>query len=148
MTPAQIIALVRDGLIVGALAFILWYVHRADVNAIAVADFKAVQKQVETNAKTLSKWHQEAQDAEVQRQKDMDRVSSSIASQHAPIVLRIPTGSSTVPGNPSSPSGSSACSGGSTEGPGVDLRPQINAFESKYEEALGQCRAVLASWPH
>ena len=148
MTPAQIIALVRDAAIVAALAFILWYVHRADVNSIAVADFKAVQKQVETNAKTISQWHQEAQDAEIKRQQDMDRVSSSIASQHAPIVLRVPPSSSTVPGNPPSPSGGSACTGGSTEGPGVDLRPQINAFESKYEEALGQCRAVLASWPH
>lgn len=153
MSPTAIIALVRDVVIVAALGFILWYVHRADTNAVKVSDFQAVQKQITHNADQVAAWQKEATDANAQRQTEMAGIRSSIDSQRAPVlVCNRPASGSPVPRAPAAPAGGAAAGGTADAGPRgdpqpVDVRPLVNQFELKYEAALASCRAVLNQWP-
>jgi hypothetical protein len=149
MTFSAYLSLARDLLIVSALGYILWVVHSQAENSVKVADMQAVEKQVLANAQTLSRWSQEAHDAEVKRETDMAGVTALIGAQHAPIRLCIPPKASpgTVSGNPASTPSGTAASGGTDAGSGEDIRPAINAYELKYESALASCRSVLSQWP-
>lgn len=149
MTLSAWISLIRDGVIVGALGYILWLSHSQAQNAVKVSDMQAVEKQVLANAQTLSRWTQEARDAEVKRATDMAGVTALIGAQRAPVRLcRAPAASpGTVPGTASSPAGGTTAAGGTDTGSGEDLRPALNAFEVKYEGDFASCRSVLASWP-
>ena len=148
MTISDYIALVRDAFIVIALGFVLWYVHRADQNAVKVADFQAVQKQIDQNTATEALWAKRFQDAEAQRYQDMQTVAAAISAQRTPVIVRVPTSPGTVSGDSGKASSGTACPGRSTEGPGEDRRAAINAFELKYEGYFATCRAILDSWPH
>ena len=148
MTISDYIALAERLFIVTALGFILWYVHRADQNAVKVQDFQAVQKQIDQNTATEALWAKRFQDAEAQRYQDMQTVAAAISAQHSPVIVRVPTSTGTVSGTPTGSQGSPACPGGSREGPGEDRRAAINAFELKYEGYFATCRALLDSWPH
>lgn len=153
MTPSQIIALVRDAVIVAALGFIVWRVYAAGENAVKASDVTALQKQLVSNAAQSAAWQKEQTDAEAQRQTEMAGIRSSIASQRAPVlVCSRPTSGSPVPGAAAAPAGG-APAGGPTDGrprgdpQPVDVRPLINQFELKYEAALASCRAILNQWP-
>lgn len=155
MTPSQIIAMVRDAAILGALGFILWYVHRADENAFKVDNLTAATKQLTANAATAARYSKEASDAQSQLAQQMAANAAAIGSQRAPVLLCPPSaGARAVSGAPSSAAGQLAGAGGAAAGarsdpqPGRDVRPEINAFEVKFEGALATCRSVLAQWPH
>lgn len=154
MTPSAIIALIRDFAIVGALGFILWYVHRADQNDFKVQDLSADVQQLKTNAADAQRWQKEQTDATTQQASEMAKVSAAVNAQHAPILV-CPHASSpgNVPGHTPSTPGATATSGRPDPGPGAvpqptDIRGAIDAFELKYEGALASCRSVLAQWPH
>jgi hypothetical protein len=148
MTPATIIALVRDAVILGALAWIILFIYHAGVNADLKADMKALQTQLAANAKTQSQWLEESRNAESQRQADMQSIAAAVG-RHAdsPIRLCQPTHSGPLPGAAAPSAGHPAAAGGPDERAGKDIRPAISALELKYESALAQCRAVLNSWP-
>ncbi len=144
MTPGQIIALVRDALIVGALVFLVWRIYTDGSNAVKVKDLQALQTQLTLNAKQQAQWAQQSQQAEAQRALEMENVRGAILSQHAPVILQsapAARGARQLSRPPTQAASPPAESGG------VDLRPRINAFELKYETALADCRAALSSWP-
>lgn len=154
MTPSQIIALVRDAAILGALGFILWYVHRADENAFKVDNLTATTKQLTANAATAARYAKEASDAQSQLTHQVAANAAAIGSQRAPVLLCPPAASArAVPGATAGATGQPASAGGVAAGPrgnsqpGRDVRPELNAFETKYENALATCRSVLAQWP-
>lgn len=152
MTPTAIIALVRDVAIVGALAFIIWWIRTDGANSVKVSDMQAVQKQLDSNTKLVAQWSQEAHDAQTQRTQDMAQVSAAIAAHSAPIVVMRdrPASPVAVSSIAVSTGTQPAASGNPDPGPRsdpVDVRPAINAFELKYEGFLADCRAEHAQWP-
>ena len=147
MTPGAYLALARDIGIALALAFLVWKIYGAGENAVKVNDLKALQAQLQDNAAQEQKWRNDADAAQAQLQTDLADVHARIARQRDPIVLRVPVPPAAVPSLSAPPAGSAASGRGDDTAVGVDLRPQINAFETDLETALGQCRAVLASWP-
>lgn len=150
MSPTLIIAIVRDVAIVGALIFIVWWIRTSGANAVKVSDMQAVQKQIAAQATQQAQWAQEARNAAIQRTQDMAQVTAAIGAQRAPILVQPATQPACpdhLPASPAASSSSTAGSGGIISGAGRDIRPAINAFELKYETALADCRAAIASWP-
>jgi hypothetical protein len=144
-----IIALVRDGVILGALGYILWFIHHADANAAKVRDLSGVVAQLNANALQEAAWQRESKVAETQRQAELANIAGTIAAQRTPLFVRIPTNPDAVSGTPPSPSNHPPGAGGDVEGSGrdIDVRQRINAFETELEGHLADCRAVLNSWP-
>lgn len=152
MTPAAIIALVRDLIIVIALGLLIWLLISYGKDVVKVADMKAVQKQLDANTKQVAQWSQEASNAQIQRTQDMATVSAAIAAHSQPIVVLRdrPASPGTVSHTPAGASGQPAICGSADGGSGkdtVDIRPDISAFELKYEGLLADCRAAIAKWP-
>jgi hypothetical protein len=156
MTPAQIVSAVRDLVILLALGAVLWYVHRADENAFKVADLTAVTKQLNTNAATAARYSKEASDAQSTLAQQMAATAAAVSSQSAPVLLcPAAPGPRAVSGPTARAAGQPASPGRPNTGPRgdsvvaqVDIRPELNAFELKYEDALSSCRSVLDQWPH
>lgn len=154
MTPAMIIALVRDAAILGALGFVLLWIHRADVNSIKIQDMKVVQSQLADNALRQKQIAQEVSNAQAQHSRDMETVSAAIVSHSAkPIRLCVSARPSPVHGISTTTAGQPAGSGG-TDAPArgdfestLNVRAAISQFELTYESALADCRQALASWP-
>lgn len=149
LTIAQWITVARDVFVVAALGWILFYIHRAEQNAVKVADMQAVQKQLSDNVAQEAKWEQQRENAEAQQTVDMQAVATAVAQQHSPVIVRVPAGPSPVPRDPGSPAGGTAGAGSTQPGPGasIDVRPALNAFELKYEAYLAECRSILKEWP-
>src|SRR5882762_10140019 len=146
MTPGQIIALIKDVLIVVAVALVFYFVVQYGKDIVKVQDMHAVQKQLANNADTEARWRQEQTDADTKRDAALAQVATTIGQQRAPVyvVPRGPASQCAVPGNPGQASGQPSAAGGSDPGRGsdrqpVDLRPQVNALELKYETALADC---------
>lgn len=154
MSPAAIIALIRDAVILGAVLAILWFVHRADTDHVKVTDLKAIQSQLADNAIRAKQYAQEAADAQAQHSHDVETISAAVAAHSAqPVFVRIPASPSPLHGLPATANDQSTASRSSNPGsrdavPPIDIRPGIIAFEQRYENALGECRQALASWPH
>lgn len=141
MTPGQYIALARDVLIVAALGFVIWFLYHSGRQAAQVAQMEALEKQVQANAHQEMIWQQEHNDALAELSSELSSINGSIARNHTPVIVQNrPSGG--VPGDPAKAANQPPESGG------VDIRSGVNAFESKYETALAECRAALASWPH
>jgi hypothetical protein len=153
MTPGAIIALVKDALIILAIGAAAWLLVSYGKDIVKVADMKAVQKQIEQNAKTEETWRKAQTDANAQRDTDLAKVAASIAGQHAPVyVVRNPARAcpvSTATGEASRPppGAGGADAGSRNDRQPVDIRPDLNRFELKAETAIADCRAALAGWP-
>lgn len=147
MTPAQIIALIRDCAIVGALCFILWKIYGAGVDSVKLADMKAVQTQLQTQQRQIEAYAQQVNDANAQRSQDTQAITAAIAAHQQPVIVRLAPSPNTVPAVPIQASSAHPESGGIDAGRGIDLRPAIAAFELKYEQALADCRLLDNSWP-
>lgn len=148
MTPVAIIALVKDVVIVLAIAAVCYFLVSYGKDIVKVADIKAVQKQLIDNAKVQDTWRKEQSDAEVKRNADIWQLTDAIGRQHTPIFVRSSPSVCPVSSSTSTPSSQSTAKGGTNQGSGTDLRPQINAFEIDYEKHFADCRKVLESWPH
>jgi len=149
VTPAVIVALVKDVVILIAVGLALYFVVNYGKDLVKVADMKAVQRQLDANSQTEAQWRREEIDANARRDEALARVSSTIGGQHAPvyIVRGGPPRSGTVSGTPGATSGAACPRGGTDDGPRVDSRPAVNSFELKYETALAECYAALDKWP-
>lgn len=150
MTPSAYIALARDIIIVVALGLLIWLLVSFGSDRVKVADMKALQKQLTTNAKTETDWRKAQTDANAQRDTDLAKVVAAIGSQHAPVIVRSgPARTCPLPVSTTQASSPPAAAGGTDVGSGVDrdIRPQLNAFELKAETAIADCRAALDGWP-
>jgi hypothetical protein len=147
MTLGACIALARDIGIALALGFIVWRIYVDGQNSIKVTDIRALQTQLTANAQKEEGWRTQANDASQALQSDLANVHAIVAQHTDPIVLRVPARCSAVPGPTPSPASQPATTGSPDTGSGVDLRPQISAFELRYEGIITDCRAALASWP-
>lgn len=152
MTPSAIIALVRDALIVGALAFLTWRIYQDGENHIKVTDIQAVQKQLQENAQHAAQYALQSQQADAQRAQDLAQVSAAIAAQQSPIWLYRPSGGSPVSCPATRPSPQSPSTGGIVEPSRadpqpVDIREPINAYEQRLETLVADCRAAIEKWP-
>lgn len=150
MTLSAYIALARDLIILIALAALIWLLVSYGKDVIKVHDMTAVSKQIAQNATTEAQWRQKADNAQVQLTTELADLRSRIDAQHTPVIVHTgPAHTCPVPG-PATTSASSPPAGGTADagsGGDIDVRPSINAFELKYEKALADCRAALASWP-
>lgn len=148
MTPVQILALIRDAVIVGGILWLLYMVYHAGENADIKSELAALQQQLSNNSKLQSQWEQERIDAQAKESQDISSVSAAIAKQRTPVILQNCPRGSTVPSGPAAPSGSTPGTGGGTEAPGRDIRSAINDYEQWAESNFAACRAILSSWPH
>lgn len=154
MTLTAIIALIKDLVIVAAIGLLVYVLVTYGKDIVKVADLQGLQKQITQNSKTEADWRKEQTDANTKRDVDLSKVTFAIDSQRAPVYI-VRGGSSSpgpVPANHAQAGGQAAGAGGADAGRGgdsqpVDVRPQINAFELKYETAIADCRAALDSWP-
>lgn len=149
MTFGAYIALIRDGLIVLALGFVLYKIYGAGEDKIKASDLKSLQTQIAEQAQTLAGWRQESSNAN-------DQLSRDLATLHAPVPDKPPVwlcnGSSeprseVLPAPATSPDSAHPAPGGTDTGRGRDIRPQLEALKLKYETALAECRSVIAQWP-
>jgi hypothetical protein len=148
MTPGAIIALVKDVVIVAALGFVIYMLINYGKDQVKVSDMKAVETQLKTNAVTEAEWRKEQVDANTKHDTNLATVASTIANQRAPVFLRSgPPSQCPVPNNPTKTSDQGTTTGSTDNRPGKDLRPDINAFELKYESAFLDCQTVLDQWP-
>jgi hypothetical protein len=153
MTPAAIIALVRDVAIVGGLAFIIWWIHTDGANSVKVADLQAVQQQITANNQKQAQWAQESSDAQTQHTQDLAKISALVAS-HAtqPIIVRLPASPGPVSDTATHASTQPSSGGPTDPGSGkpaqsINIREGLSVFESRYETELADCRAAIAIWP-
>jgi hypothetical protein len=153
VTPAAIYIAVRDAIILAVIGFVAWKVYELGGDQIKVKDFAAWQKQVTANTATVAGWQKELSDANAQRATELAQIHTDIAA-HAQLPVYVvrsgPASASTLPSHPATPGCPAAASGGPDAGPGghlVNVRPELDEFEQRYEVALANCRAALASWP-
>lgn len=147
MTISQYIALARDVFIVGALAFVAWWIYHAGGDRVRIADLKAVENQLAANSKQVDDWKAQEVAAEVRRDQEIQSVNATIARNQSPLWMCRPPDTRPVSHHPAPAEGSHSPSGPVDAGPRVDIRAAVNAFETRYESALANCRAALASWP-
>ena len=153
MKPAAYIALARDLIVLVALGLLIWLLISFGSDRVKVADMKALQKQITSNAKTEADWRKEQTDASAKRDTDLAKVAAGIANQHTPVIVRTgPARACPVPIPAAQTGGSPATAGGTDEGRGgsgesVDIRPALNAFELKYETVIADCRQLWDAWP-
>lgn len=153
MTPAAIYTLVKDGVIVGLVLWLLWMVYSSGQNSVTVKQFDALKESIAQNAKQEKDWHAQGAKVDAQTSADIADLHTTIGNQHAPVfVCKSPSGGK-LPGDTGSSSSVNPSQGGTDEGRGrssetvVDIRPQVNKLEEKYEDAFAQCRGILAKWP-
>lgn len=156
MTPGEIVALIKDLVILAAVAVLAWLLITFGKDLVKVSDMKAFQKQLAASQALETQWRSNQDNANLKRDQALAQVNASIAAQHAPVLLcRQPPTPHALPAVPAQTAGSGASPGGPDAGPGgdpgapdpVDVRPAINAFEIKYEKPLADCQAVLDGWP-
>lgn len=154
MTPRAIIALVKDLVIIAAVACTLYFVMNYGEDFVKLKDVQALQLQLKDNATAEARWRQEQVNADTDKEATLSRLALAIGSQRAPVyVLRggspsagpVPGAPAPAGGEPARPGGTHAGSRGDLEP--LDQRPAVNAYEIKYEGALADCRAGLAKWP-
>lgn len=150
MTVSAIIALVRDIAILIALGFIIWWIRSEGENTVKLADLQAVQKQLDTQSKEVSQWHQEALDAQNQHTQDLAQVTAAIGAQRQPVRLCNAPRPDPVPAHPAAATSDTAGTGGiisSARDDSRDVRPDLNAFELRIEKTVADCRLLQQSWP-
>lgn len=151
MSISTIISLARDVFIVAALGFVIWWIHSSGEDHVKLKDMAAVQKQLAANAVVEKQNAEDAATAQVIHDQELEDIAHRIASQRAPVFMcpRSPD-TSLVSGHPApTQNGHEPTQSGTADaGSGIDIRAAVNAFESKYEQALSDCRQVISSWPH
>jgi len=154
VSPGAIVALVKDIVIVAAIAFVFYFVRNSGEDLVKLKDVQGLKLQLQDNASREQRWREEQINADSERDASVKQLAASIAGQRAPVyVLRGgPADPRPLPGDPAAPRGAPALACGIDRGPradraAVDIRPQINQFELKYETAFADCRALLSKWP-
>jgi hypothetical protein len=154
MTPAAIITLVKDFIILVAVGLLIYLLISYGKDIVKVSDLKEFQKQLTRNAATEEQWRKDQTDAIDANNRTLAKVNTAIDSQRAPVLLcRKPPAPQQLPAHTGPASSGPASIGGTDERPGddrvtvLDIRPQLNFLEHKYEKALSQCRSLLDSWP-
>lgn len=147
MTPAAILSLVKDLLIIVAVGLAAYFLVSYGKDIVKVSDIKAVQKQIVDNAATTERWQKEQSDADVKRAAALAKVGAAIAGQRAPVFVRGPPRPDPVPAAATKAGDQPGGAGGADQGRGIDHRPAVNQFELKYETALIECYAALDKWP-
>lgn len=147
MTPGAIISLIKDAIIIIAIGLVVYFLINYGKDIVKISDMKALQKQIQANADTIEKWRKESIDADTKRSADLAQVAATIDKQHTPVFVRNPPGSCTVPSTTSKAGDQPSQPAGSDQGRGIDYRPAVNQYESKYSTALIECYAALDKWP-
>ncbi len=149
MNPISYIKLARDVAIFLALGFIVWMIYGAGKNSVKVSDLKQLQSQISAQAAILEGWRKDSDHANAQLSSDMAQIDAIVGAPKPPVRLCRSAGSKppVLPSTASEAGSEPSGGGGADTGPGIDLRPRVDAFERKYETALAECRAALAQWP-
>jgi hypothetical protein len=147
MTPAAIIALIKDAVIVIALGAVAYMLITYGKDIVKVQDVKDLQKQLTHNAEQAAAWQKESTDADTKHVATLAQIAGTIDKQRTPVFVRGPSCPSAVPPDPGKAGGQPGASGTTDAGRGVDYRPTVNQFELKYETALADCYTALDKWP-
>lgn len=153
VTPIQIIALVRDGLIVVGIALIFWFVYRGGENSVKVNDLKSLQAQIDRMAKQSDVWRKESTDANAQLSKDVAAINTAPVVVHDWVRNSACTQSAVLPGPAAQASSEPADVRAVQSGTGGvltgDWRDRAVAeFKNKWEKQLADWRAEDAQWAH
>jgi hypothetical protein len=151
VTPGQYIAAARDLIILAAIGWLVYMVYHAGQNSVTIKDVARIEANIAAAHATEDNWRKEQLDADAQKAQDLAAIRGAIAEHQQPIVVRGPAPAGAVPKAPGTAAGTHPTSGATDGGPRVstcDVRPSVAAVELKYETALAECRAAIASWPH
>lgn len=152
MTPAAILALVKDIVIVVAVIAVGWFLVNAGKNMVHVEDIKKLEQRIIDNAKIEQTWRDQKSNADDQLARDLKNIPSVVAGNipKPPVWVckQPPSSSNGLPANSGSTASQPPSTGGTDAGSGQsNIRPALDAFETKYETVLAQCRNVLSQWP-
>lgn len=147
MTPTAIVALVKDALIIGALAAVAYVLITFGKDIVKVSDIKALEKQVQTNAADVARWQKESSDVDAKRVATLQQIGATIAGQRAPVFVRGQSCANPVPTVAAKAGDNASAPRAVDPGRGIDYRPAVNQFELKYETALADCYTALDKWP-
>lgn len=152
MTPAAIFSVVKDGLIIAAVAFVCWFLVHTGENVVKVGDLQAVTKQLQANAEQVEKWQQQKDQADGQLQIDLSKINTQPPVAKPPVWVCNNAGPKPVPGIPGPAANVDPGAGGGIgpDRPGtgkVDVGPAVDAAERTIETALAECRDLRDSWP-
>jgi hypothetical protein len=143
------VTLIKDGVIVLALAVIIYMVYRAGEDRVTAKDLQGIQDQMKRQGEILAGWRQESTDANSKLSADVAKINADAAGPHQPVWLCGQAASKpTVLPTPARKAGTSDPTGGRTvEGARRDIQPQLTAFKQRWELILAGCRAEDNSWP-
>ena len=162
MTPAQILAIVKDVVIVLAVGFLLWFVYHTGQNSVKTEDIKALQQRIEDNARTETQWRNDKTAADKQLASDVAAINSAAQLPKPPVWVCNSNNRGSVPAVAGKADSSNSRVGTIERGSGsgadatieavstdepYDARPAIEEVKKKYETVLAECRSVLDQWP-
>jgi hypothetical protein len=153
MTPAAIIALVKDALIILAIGAAAWLLVSYGKDIVKVADLKSLQAQILAQGKTLDRWHQESTDANTKLNQTVAAINAAPVVVHDWVrqqpscprrpVLPGPAGATGAPG--ADTGGVQPVGGADADGPRRDQ--VIAAFKRQWGTELAGCQSILDQWP-
>lgn len=147
MTPAAILALIKDLVIVVAIGLVAYFLISYGKDIVKISDMKAVTKQLADNTAIVTRWQKESTDADTKHVQTLQQIGAAIDKQRAPVFVRQSPGVCPVPNAPAKAGDPPNPSWGTDQGRGIDYRPAVNQFELKYETALADCYAALDKYP-
>lgn len=119
-----------------------WFMYHQGSLAPKLAAATAIVEKEAVEIKQEQKQEVTNNQAEAQHDQDIEHPAPLIIKQ--PVWLRQPAICLPFPAQAPDPSPAPRPV---DPGPGIDLRPQLAAFVTKYENALSDCRRMAAEWP-
>lgn len=162
MTPAAILALVRDAVIVGALAFIGFFLVKAGEDRVTAKQLAGLEQRIQDNANTEAGWRNQKDAADTKLAGDLATINRSPAQPKPAVwVCKQPPAAAVgaVPGaavkagdQPAGAGGGEQVGGqrggGEATGPGpVNVRPLVDEAERRIETALAEARDLRDQYP-
>lgn len=154
MSFTVIFGIIKETFVVGAIAFIAWFVWNARGNSDNVSQLKTDLKSIQQNAAQQMKWQQGVTNGLQTASDERTALNTAIAGvSNRPIIVQQPTGKgqpvpATAGGSPAQPPNPGGVPQGQqpTLQP-VDIRPVWDAYIAKYGDALIQGAQCYESWP-
>ena|SRR2546421_775329 len=154
MTPGLWLTAIKDILVLVAVGFLVYLLVSYGGNRVEKKDLAQLTEQIKANADLVIQWHKEDSDANAKRDQSLAQLHADVATPRAPVIVRIPVSQAgAMPAAPSAAAGENPHGSGTPSGCGsasqeVNIRPDLDALEMKYGEALIKCRSILDKWPH
>lgn len=152
MTPVAIYKAVRDGLIILAIAFVVWCIYTDGKNSVKATQLSELQHQITAQGKIIDAWHTESTNANIQLGKDVASINITPVVIHDWVRPYASLPSTVLPKAAGKTGNNNPPAGGVQPGHGTDVEgPRRDAviaeFKKHWETEFAKWRAEDAQWP-